>query len=165
MEFINIEDKIPASEWFKLIVPIMREGYRIKIYPKGGSMLPFLLGGRDAAVLSLAAEGRELKKNDIVLYRMENGIHVLHRIWRVGGDGIYTLGDAQTKLDGPYRREDIIAVVDYIIRRDKNIDSDNGKYVRLVSAWQLLRPVRPALLAGYMMLSNLYRFLFRRKAL
>ena len=149
MEFINLDDKIPATEWFKLIIPIMREGFQLKICPQGRSMVPFLTGGRDEAVLSIPGDDYIFRKNDIVLYKIENGIHVLHRISRIDKSGIYTLGDSQTYIEGPYRREDIIAVADYIIRKGRVLDNSNRKYIFCVTIWRFLRPFRPLIIKLY----------------
>ena len=163
MEFINLEGKIPAAEWFKLIVPIMQEGYRLQICPEGRSMIPFLKGGRDEAVLSLPGS-REFQVNDIVLYKIENNIHVLHRIYRIDKSGIYTLGDAQTNIEGPFQRDDIIAVADYIIRKGKKIDRNNRKYLLLVTIWRLLRPLRPIIIRSHKMLCAFRYSRRKRKA-
>ncbi|MCL2717732.1 MAG: S24/S26 family peptidase [Lachnospiraceae bacterium] len=157
-EFINIDGKIPVAEWFKLIIPIMREGYQLKICPSGTSMIPFLVGGRDEAVLSIPAEDFKFRKNDIILYRIENGVHVLHRICRISEEGIYTLGDAQTQVEGPLKREEIIAVADYIIRKGKKITRTNLRYNILAVIWRMLRPFRRTIM-------DIYTCLFIKKNL
>lgn len=152
MEFVNDNGAIPASEWLRALIPLLLEGHQLKICPAGGSMKPFLTGGRDEAVLSLLNETHELKKNDIVLYQIENGIYVLHRICRVSDKGIYTLGDSQTYIEGPFQRENFIAVVDYIIRKGKRIDNENRVYIALVSFWRFLRPFRPFIIRTHALL-------------
>jgi len=154
MEFINLNGKIPADEWFRLIIPIMREGYQLKICPKGRSMIPFLVGGRDEAVLSIPGDDYKFEKNDIVLYKIDSGIHVLHRICRVNKKGIYTLGDSQTYIEGPFARENFIAVADYIIRKDRKLDNSNHKYIFCVKIWRLLRPFRPLIIKTYFAISR-----------
>lgn len=149
MEFINVDGKIPVSEWFRLIIPIMREGYQLKICPSGGSMIPFLVGERDEAVLSIPGDDFSFRVNDIVLYRNEEGIYVLHRICRVNRAGIYTLGDAQLKEEGPMQREDIIAYADYIIRKGKKITRMNVRYNILATIWRMLRPFRRHIMNTY----------------
>jgi hypothetical protein len=149
MEFINDDGKIPVSEWFKLIIPIMCDGYQLKICPQGGSMIPFLVGGRDEAVLSIPSDDFKFKVNDIVLYQIEGGIHVLHRICRICGEDIYTLGDAQLEIEGPMRREDIIAVADYIIRKGKKITRANIRYSILATIWRWIRPFRRRIMNTY----------------
>jgi len=153
-EFIQTDEKIPATEWFKLIIPIMREGYQLKICPKGRSMIPFLVGGRDEAVLSIPSDDYKFKKNDIVLYKLDDGLHVLHRICRINKKGIYILGDFRASIEGPFKREDIIAVADYIIRKGRKLDDSNRKYILCVKIWRVLRPFR---LLIYIMYSAIRR--------
>jgi len=157
MEFINVDGKIPVTEWFKLILPIMREGYKLKLCPQGGSMIPFLVGGRDEAVLSIPEIDFKLRVNDIVLFRIENGVHVLHRICRIDESGIYTLGDAQLEREGPFRREDILAVCDYIIRKGKKITRTNLRYNILASVWRYLRPFRRTIMNIYVKMLKLHK--------
>ena len=160
MDFVKPDDIVPAEVWLEVITPLLREGYQLKICPKGRSMVPFLAGGRDEAVLSAPDAGRPFKKNDIVLFRLTNGLHVLHRICRIDGNGIYTLGDGNTAEEGPFKREDILATVDYIIRKGKNIKNDDRKYLLLVSVWRLIRPFRPCVISAY---SAIRRFEKRAK--
>jgi hypothetical protein len=149
MGFINNDEKIPVAEWFKLIIPIMREGYMLKLCPQGGSMIPFLVGGRDEAILFIPDDDFSFKVNDIVLYQIEGGIHVLHRICRISGGDIYTLGDAQLEIEGPMQREDIIAVADYIIRKGKKISRNNLRYNVLAAIWRRIRPFRRHIMNTY----------------
>ena len=149
MEFVNNDGKIPAAEWFEALLPLMDAGYSLKICPAGVSMVPFLRGGRDEAVLSVPGEGYVIKKNDIVLYRIENGAYVLHRVCRVGNGRIYALGDGNVFIEGPICRAEIIAVADYIIRKGRMIRNDCRAYILLVNIWRLLRPLRPFLIKGY----------------
>ena len=150
MQFLNDISQVPAEVWVQAITPLMREGYQLKICPRGRSMVPFLTGGRDEAVLSVPGDEYIFKKNDIVLFTLNNGIHVLHRICSVKRTGdIYTLGDGNTAKEGPFRREDILAVVDYIIRKGEIIRNDDRRYLTLVNMWRLIRPFRPYVIRGY----------------
>ena len=58
-------------------------------------------------VLAGIEEGSALRRGDVVLYRRENGMLVLHRIYKIGQDGLYLLGDHQTAIEGPVRREQV----------------------------------------------------------
>jgi len=147
--YLDYKKEISAEAWFKAIEPLLKEGYQFKVYPYGCSMVPFLCGGRDEAVLSIPDNNYKYKKNDIVLYKVNTGMHVLHRICCVNKTGIYILGDGETDTEGPYQQEDILAIVDYIIRKGKVIMSDNKIYICLVSIWRLLRPFRPKIIRMY----------------
>ena len=149
MSYLRPEKKITAEEWFEAMEPLMREGYQLKICPEGRSMVPFLCGGRDEAVLSIPDSNYSYKKNDIVLYKIEKGIHVLHRICRINKDGIYTLGDGNLDVEGPFQREDFLAVVDYIIRKGKKLNKYDKKYIFLVDLWRMIRPFRPFVFKSY----------------
>jgi hypothetical protein len=154
---------IPATVWFKAIAPLLQEGHQFKIQPQGRSMVPFLTGGRDYAVLSAADRSYRFGKNDVVLYAEEGGTHVLHRDCHVNEEGVYTLGDALTTVEGPFRREEILASADYIIRKDKRIDRLDRRYIFLVTIWRMLRPLRPSIIEGYFAFKAALR-LAKRKA-
>ena len=87
------------------IEPLLKAGACIQIYPQGYSMYPFIDPRRDEVVLAGIEEGSALRRGDVVLYRRENGMLVLHRIYKIGQDGLYLLGDHQTAIEGPVRRE------------------------------------------------------------
>lgn len=74
------------------IEPLLKAGACIQIYPQGYSMYPFIDPRRDEVVLAGIEEGSALRRGDVVLYRRENGMLVLHRIYKIGQDGLYLLG-------------------------------------------------------------------------
>ena len=76
---------------------------------KGTSMWPLLKEGK-CRVKVTAAEGKILKKGDIVLYRRTDGTLVLHRIMKVEEDGFRVCGDHQWKLDEKVQEEQILAI-------------------------------------------------------
>ena len=157
MNYSKPENLIPAEAWFQAILPLLRDGYKFKICPQGRSMVPFLAGGRDEAVLSVPGDRYTFKVNDVVLIKYENGLHVLHRICRINNSGIYTLGDGNTGEEGPFKREEILAIVDYIIRKGDIIRNDDRKYLFLVNLWRAIRPFRPAVIKGYATIRRLQR--------
>lgn len=58
---------------------LLKDGNIIRIHPQGYSMYPMFLPGRDEALIeSVCADS--CRKNDVVLYRRDSGILVLHRI-------------------------------------------------------------------------------------
>lgn len=77
----------------------------IKIKPKGYSMYPLFVPGRDYAVIT-HIEPDKLKKGDVVLYRRHDntGILVLHRICRIDKNGFYMVGDNQSEIEGPLEK-------------------------------------------------------------
>ena len=135
---------IKADDWVGAVLPLLKEGKSVKIKPSGGSMVPFITGDRD--MVEIKAIDATLKRGDIVLYRRDNGQYILHRIYRVKGEEYYLLGDSQNAVEGPIRREQIVAMSEIYykdgVRKDNTKTSMRIKY----TIWFWLRPVRGILI-------------------
>ena len=123
---------------------LLEQGQSIQIQPQGYSMYPMFVPGRDAAVIE-GAEGAKLKRGDVVLYRRESGMLVLHRIWRVRQDGFYMVGDNQSEVEGPLQRSQIKGILTGFVRKGKYRSVKNPVYRLASGLWLFLRPVRPVL--------------------
>lgn len=126
------------------IEALLAEGRSIQIHPQGYSMYPLFVPGRDEAVI-VPVSTEKLKRGDVVLYRRESGILVLHRIWKKRPEGFYMVGDNQSETEGPLRPEQIKGRLCRILRGGKNFSVRNPLYRCAVSLWLFLRPFRPAL--------------------
>ena len=136
------------------IEPLLKAGACIQIHPQGYSMYPFIDPRRDEVVLAGIEDGSALRRGDVVLYRRENGMLVLHRIYKIGQDGLYLLGDHQTAIEGPVRREQV---------KGRYMDVGNPGYRMLSVVWLWLRPARRAIMVPAARLRRMVRFaLFRR---
>ena len=121
---------------------LLKDGSIIRIHPQGYSMYPMFLPGRDEALIeSVCADS--CRKNDVVLYRRDSGILVLHRICRITEDGFYLVGDNQWEVEGPLRPDQIIGRLAAFIRNGKEIPVCQPLYRLLSSLWLFLLPVRP----------------------
>ena len=69
------------------IEPLLKAGVCIQIHPQGYSMYPFIDPRRDEVVLAGIEDGSALRRGDVVLYRRENGMLVLHRAGRTVSAG------------------------------------------------------------------------------
>ena len=104
-----------------------------------------------------------LRRGDVVLYRRENGMLVLHRIYKIGQDGLYLLGDHQTAIEGPVRREQVKGKMTGMVRDGRYMDVGNPGYRMLSVVWLWLRPARRAIMVPAARLRRMVRFaLFRR---
>ena len=119
-------------------------GKTIQLKPQGYSMYPMFIPKRDEAILK-SAEHTQLKRGDVVLYRRESGILVLHRIYKNNKNGFYMVGDNQREIEGPLKREQIKGVLTGFIRNGKYISATHPVYVLVSRLWLLLRPLRPVI--------------------
>ncbi len=117
-----------------IIEEVLLSGGTLRLYPRGTSMLPLIVEGRDS--VELKRYDREPRKNDIAFYRRDNGQFVLHRIVRTGNDGTYTMcGDNQTFFEKGIRKEQIIAFAETVYRKDRQIKSENFRYRIYLFFW------------------------------
>lgn len=121
---------------------LLAEGNCVQIKPRGYSMYPLLVPGRDEVVLAPNMY-YELKRGDVVLYRRESGMLVLHRICKRKGNAFYMVGDNQREIEGPLYAEQIKGVMVGVVRKGKSFSVNNPVYRVLSQIWLLMRPIRP----------------------
>lgn len=121
---------------------LLRDGNIIRIKPQGFSMYPLFIPGRDEAFIQQVPVA-SLKRNDVALYRRDQGILVLHRIVCVTSEGYYMTGDNQYEIEGPLRPDQFKGKLIAFVRNGKEISVRNPLYRFLSSLWLLMLPVRP----------------------
>lgn len=128
------------------IEKLLQDGNSISIKPRGSSMYPTLVEGRDSAIIE-PVRMEELKRGDVVLYRRDaevaDGILVLHRIYKRKKDGFYMVGDNQKEIEGPLRADQIKGIMVGMDRNGRYISVKNPVYKVLTRIWLILRPFRP----------------------
>ena len=87
-----------AADFRTDLEQLLREGNIIRLKPQGSSMYPLFIPGRDEALIQQVPVS-SLKRNDVALYRRDQGILVLHRIVRITSDGYYMTGDNQYEIE------------------------------------------------------------------
>lgn len=139
-----------------LIIQMLKDDQTLAVKPNGLSMFPFFHGERDT--LYIGKPVFPLRKGDIALYRRDNGMFVVHRIYKVKNSGssvkegsarkvYYMLGDHQTEIEGPLEESTIYGVVKEYLRKDKKIDCRTDRtYNLLWRLWMFIRPLRPVIL-------------------
>lgn len=123
------------------IEQMLRDNHTLQIKPKGYSMYPTIVPDRDYVIIE-PFENKVLKRGAVILYRRVDGTLILHRIWKVKKDGIYTVGDNQVMIEGPLEEKQIIGFLTEIIRNNKKISVKNPFYNIYSSLWLFLRPFR-----------------------
>ena len=136
-------DKSVSSTHFSIgIEQLLADGKTIKIKPQGYSMYPLFVPGRDEACIE-HTDFSSLKRGDVILYRRDKSILVLHRIWKITDNSLYMVGDNQTEIEGPLRADQVRGKLTGFVRNGKFVDVKNPIYHFLSSLWLFLRPLRP----------------------
>lgn len=125
------------------IEQLLMEGKTVQIFPRGYSMYPLFVPGRDQAVIA-PVDIRRLKRGDVVLYRRREGILVLHRLCRrkKNPEGYYFVGDNQVEVEGPLDRDQLRGVMVRFVRHGRSVSVKHPVYVAASTLWLWLRPVR-----------------------
>ena len=96
---------------------------------KGTSMLPLFVEGRDKVCVYKYKPNTPLKKGDIILYKRESGLYVLHRIMAFKGDEMVLCGDNHTTLEYGVKCLQVLGVCTGYYKYDKFVDfSKSLKY-------------------------------------
>ena len=135
---VSMEDLIPV------IRMQLENGGRAPLVVTGISMHPTLRHCRD--LVELVPMNRAPKRGDLILYRRDNGIYVLHRIVTKPENGCFVCsGDHQWEPED-VRADQIIALVDTYIRGGKHISVDSVPCKLWVWFWVGIFPLRRPLL-------------------
>ncbi len=105
------ENVMSMNDLHPLISEAIKNGGQFILHPKGVSMLPTIIPIQDSLVL---VEPCDIRKNDIVLYKRDNGVYVAHRIIAVKGDEYIMCGDNQCYTEHGITNKHIIAKVSQI---------------------------------------------------
>ncbi len=141
---------------FPVIDEVLAGGGEFRLFPKGTSMLPLIVEGRDSVVLKRDSD-RSIRKHDIVFYRRDDGHFVLHRILRIETDGSFTLcGDHQVTLERGVRHDQMIAYVPSFFRGNRRIECTTFRYRLYVVLWCCM-PLRRTVFFMRRILSRLRR--------
>ncbi len=122
------------------IEQLLREGKMIQTAVNGYSMYPTLVPGRDSVVIE-PLDGRP-GRGDVVLYRRDGGILVLHRVWKAGPDGYYMVGDNQTQVEGPLREDQLRGKMVAFVRKGRQCAVRSVPYRLYAALWLRMRPIR-----------------------
>lgn len=140
---------------------ILASGNPVQVKPQGDSMYPLLVSGRDWAILE-PVSGECCKRGDVVLYRRDGSVLVLHRVWKKRADGFYMVGDGQTPVEGPLRADQIRAVMTGMVRKGKQISVKNLSYRLYACIWLRLRPFRATILGLSRKVGRLLKKYFKK---
>lgn len=142
MKTLSIPNAVILEEARKLI----NDGMEVTIKTKGVSMLPFIRGDRDSAVLIKCLDPQEW---DIVLAKVSDGRYVLHRVIRREGEILTLMGDGSIKATEKCSVSDVIGKTIRIEKPGKSIDCTSEAERRKAAIWRKLLPLRRYILFIY----------------
>lgn len=119
----------------------MDTGKAVNLTIAGWSMSPLLFPGRDSFIL--ARTKKKLKRGDIVLYRRDSGKYIVHRIYKIKQGNFFMIGDGETKVEGPLRRDQILALAIGVYRKGRYLGFNTIRWKAFSQIWLLVRPFRP----------------------
>ena len=128
------------ADAIEVIEEILAGGGEFRMYPKGTSMLPLIVQGRDSVTL-VKPDGR-LFEDDIAFYKRKDGSFILHRVMSVEPDSYTMCGDNQLVLEPGIRDEQIIGVVSSLFVKGKKISITNKRYRRYIKRRKSLKKRR-----------------------
>ena len=123
------------------IEQLLMDGNTIQTVVNGYSMYPMLLPDRDHVIVEPFC-GECLKRGDVVLYRRDGSILVLHRIWKIKESGLYMVGDNQTQIEGPLRIDQVRGRLVAFIRKGRQFSVRYIPYRLYAAIWLRMRPFR-----------------------
>ena len=127
--------EVYLSDAIGIIEEVLESGGEFMLSPKGTSMLPLLVQGKDRVVLKQYGD-RSPRKYDIAFYRRPDGAFVLHRIVKILKDGSFVMcGDNQTFLERGVLRTQLIAYVSLIHKGEKTVRMNSLRYRFYVRIW------------------------------
>ena len=130
---------IPMEELMPLLQLQMESAGNAWLTVTGYSMLPMLHHRKDRVLLEPVRS--PVKRGDLILYRRQNGLYVLHRILRVKEDRITCCGDNQFRTER-IGKDQVLAVVTAFTRKGKHYTIQDRCYRLYVALWAGLYPLR-----------------------
>lgn len=130
---LSEQELFRLADYADTIREVLDSGGEFTIFPRGTSMLPLIVQGRDSAAL---VKSERFSTRDIAFYQRTDGQYVLHRIIAVN-DGTFTMcGDNQLTPEYGIKPEQLIARAAYVTRKGKKIAPGNPAYRLYVLLWR-----------------------------
>ena len=143
MEKLNLSVK----QWAELARADEKMAIPAWVTVVSNSMYPWIRANQDRVML-LPEKAEALKTGDIVLFpiRRVDADYCLHRIFRMEGDRVQTMGDANRRPDDWIPKTDIVGKAFMIQRGNITIDCESPKWVRRFRWWNRFWRIRPTML-------------------
>lgn len=132
---------LPNEEMFDRIKELVAAGHHVTFRVKGNSMNPFLLDGRDEAMVSPFKE-KEIIPGVLILAKDHAGRVILHRVIRINKENIVMMGDGNCHGTEVTRIDMVAGIVTGVVRKGKRISCRSWQWKLASLLWSILTPVR-----------------------
>ncbi|NLD52644.1 MAG: S26 family signal peptidase [Clostridiales bacterium] len=148
---------LPGRALFPLVEEFLSKGLWVVFTVTGVSMWPLIRHGHDS--VRLVGLDRAPRRGDLVLLKVPppHKKYVLHRVYRVEGDLLVTLGDCRLTLDPMVPVDSVIGRAEAVLRKGRELRCDSLLWRAYAWVWLAAFPVRRPLLMGLLRLSRLKR--------
>lgn len=144
--------EIDTRTYISTLRELVREGHDVNLIISGSSMAPFLIHHRDTIIFGPV--DRPLQRGDMVFYERPSGQFVMHRIRKVGREGLYLIGDAQTETEGPLPPDYVFAIIKQVCRKGVWIDEKSKVWRFFATVWLRVIPFRRIIMRVYAFFSK-----------
>ena len=138
---------LTAEQWLEFIKQDENINLPVWIHVISNSMYPFIRAHKDKVLLVPARSGN-VKVGDIVIFPVNHsrGDYCLHRVYRMEGDRVQTMGDANRSPDEWIPKSSLLGKVVMIQRGKITIDCESRKWAMIFRFWNCFWKIRPAML-------------------
>ena len=143
---------LPPEQLMPLLPELLEKAEAVPLVISGGSMAPFLVHGRDTVYLSKLSATP--KRGDMLLYRRDSGIYVLHRVYHRDECSCTMVGDAQQIPEPGIRDDQFIAIVTAVRRKGKLLTKKSFWWRFFETVWLRVLPHRRRLVRLYALLTR-----------
>lgn len=152
---------IGIAEWCRLA----KDGSAppVTICLDGNSMMPLIRRGKDP--VTIIPLQHPLRIGDVVLLTTGTNRYVVHRIWKIRGENIRTLGDNCVNPDSWVTQDHVLGQVIYYNRNNEKHRLDTTASRLWGRAWMAIFPLRKCCIQLKNALRRYYRKLFQERYL
>ncbi len=112
----------------------------VRIRLNGNSMYPLVRRMQDYVTVNPL--DREILKGDIVLFKRADGQYVAHRVRKIKGQTVITMGDNCVRPDKEINADRVLGYITRVERGNRIINTDTALQRRLGLVWLSLLPLR-----------------------
>ena len=148
---------ISIAEWCKLAENGSAPPVAIGL--DGSSMMPLIRRGKDP--VTIVPLQRPLKIGDVVLLTTGEDRYIVHRVWKIKGENIRTLGDNCVYPDPWITKDKVLGQAILYSRNNKKHRLDTPAAHLWGRAWMAVFPIRKCCIYLKAILKKLYKKLFQ----